>query len=612
MRGVWVCGYTYGGKNIANSKFVLIAIAFSAFSLYCDERWDVGNVDFRGNEAISQRELIANMGTTPPRFLFRQKFDFNRLDHDISTLKKLYKSRGYPFIAITIYTLERDTATMTVNITLTIAEGPLVMVDSLIIEGADFFDRQQIHSFLSVVPQTPLDSPGVHEDGRAIRDSIRAKGYLQAAVKSRHSLDRKARTATITHTITEGPLVFTGEITLNGYHRVLPEVIRREVTIETDSILSSSKIRETLRQIYSTALFQTVHITPDTSRQTAQRCSVKVNVTIHIKESPFSSAQAGFGYDTGERFYVSLVAAYRNLLRRGHRVSLLGRASSRLRNVQLTYSWPWLFSIPVWADFSLYAERRAEPDFEGDFEGALAAFRGDATSNFMYSIWTRIERTQWTVQPPPEQLFPLLPISANHVIAAALTFDTREERIPPPLSTLFFIQTEIAGLTGFGNQYIRLQFDSRFFLPVRDQRFTLSCAFFTGYAFAYGADISVPPRERFRTGENALRDVRGYVLDEVTPLEEGQFLRGGDFAVVINVAEAGYSITQGFQAALFIDAGNVWSSIGEFNLGTINWSVGIGVRVALPIGITRLDLGVPFYPQVLLPGRFHLALGFPF
>ncbi|KMQ52828.1 Outer membrane protein assembly factor YaeT [Chitinispirillum alkaliphilum] len=594
--------------------FLTVFLCFNSLlplPIKAEQRWNVGDVEFRGNQAISDEELLANMNTTPPRFLLREEYSFSKLDRDINNIELVYKTRGYPFVTVSIYDIERDTATMSVNITLNIDEGPLVLIDSVIIKNSDVLSLPEVYSIISLRPQMPLDTLGVYNDARTIRDSLRAKGYLQARVESRQTIDKQDTTAIITHTISEGPIIIVDEIFITGLKRVDTNVVRRELTFKKGTVLTSSEIIESIRRTYSTALFNVIRIIPDTSLNRPDLCTAVVAVTVDIREAPFASAQAGFGYDTEEKFHSSLIASYRNIIGRGHRLSLLGRASQRIRNVQLTYSWPWFMSYPVWADFSVYAERRREEEFSGDFEGGIIAFRTQVTPNLMYNFWTRIERTEWTVEPPPDQLFPLMPISPNHVIAAALTYDTRYELINPGFSSLTFIQAEVAGLSGFGNQYVKLQFDIRCYYPIAE-RLTFSSALLTGYAFPYGDNVTVPPRERFRAGETPIRDVRGYLLEEVTPLDDDEFLRGGNFIVILNLAEIEYSVTQGLSAAVFVDAGNVWSSVDDFSMETLRWSAGAGLRVALPIGLTRLDFAVPFFPEIIFPGRFHLSLGLPF
>ncbi|MDG5815183.1 BamA/TamA family outer membrane protein [Chitinispirillales bacterium ANBcel5] len=593
-------------------KSVFWILAILTVSIYSEEEWTVADVQFRGNEALSRGELLANMETTPPRFLIREEFDFATLDQDIENIELLYRTIGYPYASVYIHNIERDTATMSVVITLDITEGPLVVVDTVKIINSQILSSNDIYAFIEVLPEAPLDSPGVHSDGRMIRDSLRGLGYLQASVYSKQVIDEQTLTATVYHRIDAGPLIIVKNFNIYGLQRVHETVVKREITFDSGTVLSTPVIHESLRRVYSTALFNFVQVKPDTTRQTMLHDTANVAVSVQLREAPFITLKAGIGYDSEEQFYLSIETAYRNLFRRGHRISLLGRASQPVRNAQATYSVPWFLSLPIWADFSIYAERRNETNVEGYFDGAIAALRGQIRQNLRFNLWTRLERTEWATEEPPADLFPLLPISPTHLIATTIIYDNRASAVDPGSALFASVQPEIAGIAGFGNQYVRLLFDFRGYLPFHFERGLVSSGFFTGIAFPYGEEQAIPTRERFRTGEAPVRDVRGYTLEEVTPFDDEDILPGGNFALIVNPVEISYQVTDGLEGALFIDGGNVWSDITDFSFEDFRWAVGMGIRVIIPIGLVRLDYGQPLLPEVIFPGRFHLNVGLPF
>ena len=56
-------------------------------------------------------------------------------------------------------------------------------------------------------------------------------------------------------------------------------------------------------------------------------------------------------------------------------------------------------------------------------------------------------------------------------------------------------------------------------------------------------------------------------------------------------AELRVPVWKEFGAAVFVDGGNVFERVTQFDFGELRGSVGFGVRYRSPIGPVRLDLG---------------------
>jgi outer membrane translocation and assembly module TamA len=101
----------------------------------------------------------------------------------------------------------------------------------------------------------------------------------------------------------------------------------------------------------------------------------------------------------------------------------------------------------------------------------------------------------------------------------------------------------------------------------------------------------LPASERFFAGGDTT--IRGYALDTVgapnTISDEG-FPTGGNAVVILN-AEFRVPVWRDLGTALFVDGGNVFRRVTEFDIGELRGAVGFGVRYNSPIGPVRLDLG---------------------
>jgi outer membrane protein insertion porin family len=123
---------------------------------------------------------------------------------------------------------------------------------------------------------------------------------------------------------------------------------------------------------------------------------------------------------------------------------------------------------------------------------------------------------------------------------------------------------------------------------------------------------------RFFTGGSST--VRGYEVRDIGPRARKMWLFddemdpiGGEMRLLNNL-ELRYKLTDVFRLYTFVDAGGVWKETGDFNLGDMKYSAGIGFGADVPrLGPVRVDYAVPINPEDYQgSGRLHLSTGFSF
>ena len=64
------------------------------------------------------------------------------------------------------------------------------------------------------------------------------------------------------------------------------------------------------------------------------------------------------------------------------------------------------------------------------------------------------------------------------------------------------------------------------------------------------------------------------------------------------------------RGVVFLDAGNVFLTVSDFDLGGLRESAGLGARVSTPIGPFRVEYGWKLDRRPgESPGELHLAIG---
>ena len=99
--------------------------------------------------------------------------------------------------------------------------------------------------------------------------------------------------------------------------------------------------------------------------------------------------------------------------------------------------------------------------------------------------------------------------------------------------------------------------------------------------------------ERFTAG--GANSLRGFETDSVGPRDVFGDPTGGQAVVILN-QELRLHHKSGLGAAFFYDGGNVFASVRDMSFD-LRHVLGGGIRYASPVGLLRLDLGFPLFPE---------------
>ena len=103
----------------------------------------------------------------------------------------------------------------------------------------------------------------------------------------------------------------------------------------------------------------------------------------------------------------------------------------------------------------------------------------------------------------------------------------------------------------------------------------------------YGGDN---PTDRFQAG--GATTVRGYAENGLGARDIFGDVIGGDELLILN-QELRFPIYRWFRGVVFVDAGNTFSERQPFAFGDLAVGYGAGLRLSSPIGLLRLDFGIP-------------------
>jgi len=619
-----------------------------------------GGLKVEGNLSVGIEELRPMLRIAP-----KDPFVAQRLAAIESAIKGLYRTKGFATADVT-----SDVAVRPGNLVepvITIKEGPRVVVGSIAVKGNEKLKTEDLLSQISLKVNDPYYRPTVVGAGDAIQVYYLNLGFASAEVSLPPQpavTPGPAAKVDVVFQIKEGPQTLIEHIFITGNLKTKNEVIQRELRIHEGGPLGYSDVADSRRNLSALGLFRRITIAG-----VSHGDPTRSDVVVSVEEAQRTTTDYGGGLQIDKirrasEDQVSSVDVFeaaprgffeigrRNLGGKNRSVNLYTRLSLR-PNSDPDNSNP--FGFAEYRVVGTYREPRAFQNF-GELTGTAAIEQGVRTGfNFIrkgfngelthpisailrgsgrYSFTTTKlvdvhlgdEQDQLNV----DRVFSQVRLSS---FGGTVSRDTRDDILEPRKGAL---------LSGDATLAARLIGSEVGFAKIFLQGFLYRNVGWRNVVFAGGARLGVsraflrtvtetdangnsvivevrdlPASERFFAGGDTT--IRGFARDTVGRPETitlTGFPKGGDAEVIFN-AELRVPVTGRLGAVFFTDAGNVFKDAADLDLGDLRASLGFGMRINLPFGPIRVDLGFPVQRQIIggkLEPRFvpHFSIGHAF
>lgn len=596
-------------KRISHSCILCIWCLLFLFGETCavPNTWYVKNLRFQGNTTFSSREIISLMYLKPRKMFKKVKFSEWRLRSDIDAIRRFYRGQGFINNKISVYSLNRDTSTGNVNLQLVVNEGPRTTVSKVKIQPLPSVIDSAILTKLSTKYAGYLKNSTIASDVQMINNILLSKGYLNAIVNYSVELDTAHYQAKVIFNVDPGPQIKVGEIRLDGIKKLKSVYILRELKFKNGDILTSNKIRESEQNLYRTNLLNSVqieHVSQPPGQSDNSLTEVKCPVKVQVQEANFFNIQTGIGYSIQgtNKFYEGIrghiESSYSNLFGLGHHIVASTEISLPEQNGNLTYSVPWIFGIPLQTSSKLYIKRQVNESDSVLYPGFELSLTYQANSHLQYNWRLTLEELLWyrsviNSNSKPKEL--------TKIIGTDITYDTRNDLMDPSRGMLNYFSFDIAGLLDTNsNRYIKLVENFSFYWKYK--KVTWASGINLGWIYKRDMSAEIPTQKLFSIAET--KALRGFSQEELRA-------KRGLLLLSANLIEMRFPLFWWFKGALFIDAGNVYSSPSHIKIfKDLRWSVGPGLRVKTPIFIIRTDVGFKLFKhEGESPYAFQLNIG---
>src|SRR3989449_8456953 len=186
----------------------------------------------------------------------------------------------------------------------------------------------------------------------------------------------------ITYKVARGKPVVVDRIEVTGNTKTRDKVIRREMRLQEQELLSASKLRKSREALQRLGFFQSVNIT---ARRAGE--DDRMQVVVDVKEAQTGAFSAGAGFSSAEQLLFNARIVENNLFGRGQRLELSGDIGSIRRNIILSFTEPYFRDTPLTVGASAFSWKLRFDDFDRSGTGFGTQLTYPVTAWGYTSLW---------------------------------------------------------------------------------------------------------------------------------------------------------------------------------------------------------------------------------
>lgn len=426
---------------------------------------------------------------------------------------------------------------------------------------------------------------------RSIKRAAENRGYFAAEFTERRiDVYPDVYAADITLHFTTGPRYVFGTATFD--QAVLdPDLVERFVRITPGEPYDAELVRRIQRDLVSSAYFDQVVFTRN------PRGEPYFDVPIHIELTPGKKMQynAGIGFATDVGPKLRFGVLNRRLNAAGHQAELEVNWSKVISDIGATYRIP-LDKPKDWFTMDVGYKIEDNDSFESNLFTTGVQRIQKRDNGWIRTLFLDLRLEDYTAGTIDD--------GYSKLLTPGISYAFVEEDFPPrPLvghrstvltrGTVEGLISDTSFLQLYGNtKWVFKLWSGGRLLPRAEAGFTMIDELDT-----------LPASVRFFAGGDT--SVRGYAYKSLGPTDPLGAVVGGENLLVGSI-EIDQLIADNWALAAFIDSGNAYDEIKEFNTAT---GVGVGIRWISPLGPIRFDVAIPLEKDAPDDYRVHITLG---
>jgi outer membrane protein insertion porin family len=551
------------------------------------------------------------METSIDRLFSKGIYDPEVFALDMKKMESYYRSLGYLDAKVSegqsYFSEDKEWLYLEIKVD----EGPLYVIDSVVLEGNEIFSTRDLMSRMSSRVGTPFTDFVRMEIAESIEKAYGEVGRVFTRAKVEVHINENQPHVDIDVSIVEGEEVFLRDVRIQGNNKTREVVVRRELEFYPGERINTKLIDRSKRNLANLGFFSIneIDIVPTDEEHMA-------DVVVRVEEKETGSINFALGFSSVESIFGQIKYTQRNFDWRnrekgvgsffsgqgyigdGQNLSVTINTGSETRRFNIDFSEPWVFNRKIRLGFGLYhTESSIAEDYDESMEGLYARvgkeflkdLEGFVTLGFQEVEISDVKSYVSQVIKDEEGT------SRVSFIKNEWVYEGRDNRFFPTsgwyVRPEFTVATELLG----GNEeFLKFEVEvknHKLVFDFGDQReHVLSHRLKIGAVEPYGNSNRVGIFERFFAG--GMGSVRGFANRSLGPKSNGDEV-GGNFLAVYNLEYSVPINERSIRGVLFSDTGNVYKAVDDFSFSGLRTSVGVGLRLMIP-ALGQMPLALDF------------------
>lgn len=569
----------------------------------------VEQIRIEGNQAFSAKQIRALMLTDTGGWFSKSIYQEKVFKEDLQAITAFYQQQGFLSAEVPSASIEFSQDQSQVDLLIQIQEGVQTRVKEIHLVGEENEKfLKDLRKRLALHEEDPLNLEKLAQTIDQFREFYANKGYIQAEIRDFRQFSDDQSQVVLTFKIERGIQFFVGQITIQGVIRTKKEFITRELQIHEGDIYNPQKIRETVRRLLQLGFYDSV-----TFQRLDPRSSDPVqDMLLVVKETSAKDIEFGVGYNTETDFKGFIEYSDKNVLNYGGKATARIEASINRPKVTLQYRHPHLLARDNDLIVSVFDDiQRDNNSFKIERRGGRLAFQQEFSSSFSASAGYFFE-----IEDPSnvkkDAILSKLDTAIINVAGFDLqaSWDNRDDLIVPQRGGYLQMGLRSAlDFAGAATEFLELYAQSYVYWKLFDD-VVLANALKARQIEPIRSAEHTPIYTRYFLGGDG--SVRGFERHEVGPTgDEGNKI-GGDRMFAFN-SELRFPIYSILGGVVFFDTGANWLNDNGFESDDVRETLGVGLRIATPIGPLRIDYGYKLDRRSgESAGEYYVAIGSTF